>query len=405
MHHDTLPLVSVITPSYNQGRYIRETIESVLSQDYVNVEHIVVDGGSTDDTLEILHQYSHVGERFRFVSEPDRGQSHAVNKGLTMARGEIIGWLNSDDTYQPGAIRRAVQALQKNPDWAMVYGRAYTIDEFSQIQNACEYVEPADYQKLYHGCFIVQPAAFVRSNVFREIGGIDETLNFCMDYDLWIRIARQHTIGYIEEFLANARIHSTSKTSAQWKTVGIPEIVQTCFKHYGTVSETWKTVYQQEYPEQKIPEQETSEQETSEQETSEQETPEPSNSFEDESSLGKLPRVTTMNRYEDRWVPPYFKISVAADSQHPLQTLLLKCRLPLSPAPHAYRTNKFMCTILVNKQSAGNYVISPQSFDLVIPVTKSDKQNEIEIISSWYLSNAQSKIVSFIADEVIPLSS
>ena len=124
-----LPLVSIITPSFNQAKFIEETIKSVLSQDYPNIEHIVVDGNSKDGTLEILKRYaSSLGNRFRFISEPDQGQSNAINKGVKMANGDIIGWLNSDDTYFPEAVKKGVNALQAQPELAMVYGKGYYID-------------------------------------------------------------------------------------------------------------------------------------------------------------------------------------------------------------------------------------------------------------------------------------
>ncbi|NGY80944.1 glycosyltransferase [Bacillus megaterium] len=133
MKSKNYPLVTVITPSYNQAPFIRETIESVLTQDYSNLEYIVIDGGSNDGTLEILKGYNNIDSRFNFVSEPDKGQSEAINKGLKMAKGQIIGWLNSDDTYHPHAIRRAVKALVENPEWGMVYGNAYATDEENKI--------------------------------------------------------------------------------------------------------------------------------------------------------------------------------------------------------------------------------------------------------------------------------
>ena len=123
------PLVTVVTPSFNQGRFIRETIESVLSQDYPNLEYMVIDGGSTDDTLSILKSYQ---DRFAWVSEPDRGQAHAINKGWRCAKGEILAWLNSDDIYQPGAIRTAVEYFIHNQQVGMVYGEAYHVDESGQ---------------------------------------------------------------------------------------------------------------------------------------------------------------------------------------------------------------------------------------------------------------------------------
>ena len=390
MPQDTLPLVTIITPSFNQGKFIRETIESVLNQDYPNIEHIVVDGGSTDETLAILQEYSHLGERFRFVSEADRGQSHAVNKGLSMAKGEIIGWLNSDDTYQPGAVGKGIEMLQLHPEWAMVYGRAFTIDEAGQIRNACEYVEPADYYKLFHGCFICQPASFIGKTVFQQVGGVDETLSFCMDYDLWIRISKAHPIGFIHDFLANTRIHENCKTETIWKTVGIPEIVKTCIKHYGGVSDTWKTVYLREH------------------------SAEGFFPFEKEANLlhaanapSNPARVISMNRYEDNWVPLQFRITMESNTMFPVKKLLVRGKIPLSFVHHARQPNKFQCTVLVNGQWVGNFPVTVPSFTLEIPVNANARQYEVEIHSSWFIlaNHDRTKLLSFIAEEVIPLSS
>lgn len=304
MNHQSLPLVSVITPSYNQGRFIKETIESVLGQDYPNIEHIVVDGGSTDDTVSILQQYSHLGDRFRFVSEKDRGQSHAINKGLSMAKGEIIGWLNSDDTYQPGAIRKAVQALQSRPDCGMAHGKCYVINEHSQVQTAL-HVTPADFNNLYHGCVVCQPAAFIRKNIFQQMGGVDEALNFCMDYDLWIRIAQSHPIAYVNDFLANARVYSTTKTATQWHTVGITEVLMTVEKHYGSISPTWlrHAPHYRKKPVQASPSVNVSRTDTP-------------------TTFGHPDKISSMNRYGDLWAPPLFRITVQTDPS--ITTLLVK---------------------------------------------------------------------------------
>lgn len=236
------PLVSIITPSYQQDKFIEETIESVLSQDYPNLEHIVIDGGSTDGTVEILKSYDHLGERFRWVSEKDRGQSHAINKGLAMAKGEIIGWLNSDDTYMPHAVKRAVSALQQNPQWGMVYGRANYTDEQNQVIGPYP-VEPFQLNRLYETCFICQPAAFIRKEVFDRVGGIDESFHFCMDYELWMRISKHYPISFIEDVLATSRMHKDSKTMTQYHNVGLPEIIRASTKNYGSVSEHWLNQY------------------------------------------------------------------------------------------------------------------------------------------------------------------
>ena len=125
------PLVTIITPSYNQGRFIRETIESVLNQDYENIEYIIVDGQSTDETLKIIKQYN---GKLSYISEKDNGQSDAINKGFKMAHGEIVAWLNSDDVYEPGCIKRAVREFEKNSRLGLIYGDGYILDEQGMIR-------------------------------------------------------------------------------------------------------------------------------------------------------------------------------------------------------------------------------------------------------------------------------
>jgi hypothetical protein len=205
------PLVTVVTPSLNQGKFIEATIQSVLSQDYPNLEYIVMDGGSTDETLEILCSY---GRRLRWVSEPDGGQSQAINTGWRMAEGEILTWLNADDLFSPGAVRRAVLALQAaGGDVAGVYGDCVYIDE--QGQPLGKYPSQSfDYGRLVQLAedFIPQPGAFLRRNWLERVGLLDESLHYVMDYDLWLRLGMFARLEYLPEVSAFARLHSGAKT-------------------------------------------------------------------------------------------------------------------------------------------------------------------------------------------------
>ncbi len=214
----------------NQGRFIEETILSVLSQDYGNIEYIVVDGGSTDGTLAILKKYE---DRLTWSSEPDRGQSHALNKGLELAGGSIIGWLNSDDVYAENAVSEAVAFLRANPKHAMVYGDADIIKEGGEKIGPYE-TEPFDLERFSKHCPICQPAAFVRSEVMATVGGLEESLHYCMDMDLWIRIGRIHRVGYIEKRLAMCRWHPENKTFGHRKAALI-EAMKVIRHHYGHV--------------------------------------------------------------------------------------------------------------------------------------------------------------------------
>ncbi|GAB4542647.1 MAG: hypothetical protein Fur0020_12080 [Thermodesulfovibrionia bacterium] len=232
------PLVSIITPSFNHGRFIEETIKSVLSQDYPNIEYIVVDGGSNDNTIEVLEKYS---DRIRYISEPDEGQADAINKGIQMTSGELIAWLNSDDTYNPGTITRVVERFLFYPELVMLYGDAHYIDENGNTIGVYP-SKPFDLHQLAHECFICQPTTFLRRDALNKIGLLDTGLHTCMDYDLWIRIGRRFSNDYIHylkgEFLANSRMYPQNKTLGMREKV-YEEVIKTVKRHFGFVSESW----------------------------------------------------------------------------------------------------------------------------------------------------------------------
>jgi len=207
-------LVSVITPSYNQGHFIRETIESVLGQDYPSVEHIVVDGGSTDGTVEILREYGQrYPQRFRWVSEPDKGQSDAFNKGLALAHGPYVGWQNSDDLYTPGALRLLAGALDAHPDAAVACGGCSILDEHGRIV-ATRSARPLTVASAVQESSFFNQSALFRRDTLVALGGLREDLDFYMDHELWIRIAvwRLPTVC-LPPMLGIFREHALSKTS------------------------------------------------------------------------------------------------------------------------------------------------------------------------------------------------
>jgi len=207
------PLVSIVTPSYNQGRFIEETLLSVKNQDYPSIEHIIVDGGSTDNTLEILKKYEG-SYSMRWVSEPDRGQSDAVNKGFRMANGEIVGWLNSDDCYfDICTISNVKEYFHKYEDADVVYGDAVRIDEDNLMLYIIK-VRNFNYSYLKKACFIVQPAAFFRRDVIDNFE-LDVNLGIPMDYDFWLRTARKHKFQRVNEILAVDRTHKGRKLSTK----------------------------------------------------------------------------------------------------------------------------------------------------------------------------------------------
>lgn len=209
------PMVAIVTPSFNQGHYIRATIESVLAQDYPHIDYIVVDGGSTDETLSVLREYD---GRVRWISEPDRGQTHAINKGLALTRGEIATWVNSDDLLLPGAVSAAVAAFKEDSRLAFVYGNAHELDGRGEfVRN--NYPPAPNVWELVHGWdYLVQPACFFRREKLEAVGGLDETLHWAMDYDLFLRLALRYPIKHIAAFLAEYRVYDECKScSGGWK--------------------------------------------------------------------------------------------------------------------------------------------------------------------------------------------
>jgi len=203
-----LPLVSIITPSLNQGQFLERTILSVRNQDYPLIEHIVVDGGSSDNTLDILRKYH--GD-LTWVSEPDSGQSDAINKGLGMAKGDILAYLNSDDIYLRGAIRRVVEFFGESSKTDMIYGNYLMIDQDENVLRKCRLFEIC-FADLLKRNIIGQPAVFFRRRILEEVGPLDVSLRYSMDFDLWLRIASAGTIRHMNQFLSCFRIHPKSKS-------------------------------------------------------------------------------------------------------------------------------------------------------------------------------------------------
>jgi glycosyltransferase involved in cell wall biosynthesis len=203
-----MTLVSVVTPSYNQARYVREAIDSVRAQTWPQVEHIVVDGGSNDGTVDILAEY----DGLRWVSEPDRGQSHALNKGFALATGDVFGWLNADDAYEPNAIEEAVAALEDSGA-GLVYADVTRVDDDGVNPRRIRSRPSFDlWTELNLGCGIYSPAVFFTREALESVGGIDESLHLTMDYDLWLRIGKRHSVRHVDAVWAVQRLHPEAKT-------------------------------------------------------------------------------------------------------------------------------------------------------------------------------------------------
>jgi len=251
------PLVSIITPSFNQVRYLEATIQSVLSQDYPRIEYLIVDGGSSDGSVESIKRFAaesgrapvspallpesrevvpgiHKHSISWWVSEKDQGQTDAINKGFRHAHGDIFAWLNSDDTYEPRAVSSAVEYLMEHPETGMVYSDCNFINEAGQVIGQFPAAQ-TDLRRLRQGyVHIPQQTAFFRAELWKQVGPLDPSFYFAMDYDLWTRLAARARIRYLPgRTWANFRLHTSGKTIAAddrcW-----PEMIRVHYRDGGT---------------------------------------------------------------------------------------------------------------------------------------------------------------------------
>jgi glycosyltransferase involved in cell wall biosynthesis len=203
--------VSVIIPSYNQGRFIDRTIKSIITQKNCDFEILVFDAGSTDNTINILKSYA---DKIKWVSETDRGQTDAINKGLRLATGDIHCYLNSDDVFYPGALQEVVKTFSQNNNIRALYGDADHIDENDKwIEDY--YNESWNFKRLLELCYICQPATFWRKEITQEYGLFDDTLQYAMDYEYWLRVGSCEAFYYLKGIkLAGSRMYAQNKTLA-----------------------------------------------------------------------------------------------------------------------------------------------------------------------------------------------
>jgi glycosyltransferase involved in cell wall biosynthesis len=205
-----LPSISIVTPSFNQAEFIERTLDSVLSQSYPNLEYIVVDGGSTDGSVEIIRKY----EKYLawWVSEPDRGQTHAINKGLMRATGDWVGWQNSDDIYLPGALKLAAQTMSSQPSCGVVAGGLHMIDSSGRLLRELRYVTPTWRSMLAEGMVIANQSSWWRRELHQTVGMLEEGLSCAFDYDWYLRLLRHTKAAYIDRALGALRMHAATKT-------------------------------------------------------------------------------------------------------------------------------------------------------------------------------------------------
>jgi glycosyltransferase involved in cell wall biosynthesis len=206
---DQLPLVSIVTPTYNQAQYLEETIKSVLSQDYPHIEYIVLDDGSTDSTPHILDRYT---GRIQWESHPNMGQTRTVNKAWLMCRGDILSWINSDDTFLPGAVSTAVDYLLSHPDVLMMYGDYYEIDSQSRLRRYVQTRE-FDYIEMVRECYCMPGAGiFLRRQALEMAGLLDARLDYIMDFGYWLRLGLVGKIEHVSHYFAQYRVHPAIKS-------------------------------------------------------------------------------------------------------------------------------------------------------------------------------------------------
>ena len=215
-----LPPISIITPSYNQADFIETTILSVLEQDYPALEYLVMDGGSTDGTLDILRKYE---DRLTWMSEPDHGQGHAINKGLARASGEVVAFLNSDDVYAPGALLAVGEYFAQHPEAHWLTGRCSLIDESGhEMRKSITaykhfWLAFRSYRVLQVLNYISQPATFWRRELLEEVGGLDEDLRYTMDYAYWLRVGDRYRLHALRQRLAGFRLYAASKSGGGYE--------------------------------------------------------------------------------------------------------------------------------------------------------------------------------------------
>jgi len=225
-----MPTFTIVTPSYQHGSFIRQTIDSVLNQSFKDIEYWIIDGGSTDKTKSILTSY---GKKIRWLSENDRGQADAINKGLLKAKGDIVAWLNSDDFYEPGTLQKVSDYFGANPQIDFIFGDMNFVDRDGNNPQKCDYLSDFSLPRLLKYCYICQPSVFFRRSVIDRVGLLNTKYTYAFDYDYWLRVGKLIP-GRIKRVslgtLSNLRTYKSRKTEA-----GIipmrQEVIKMMFSH------------------------------------------------------------------------------------------------------------------------------------------------------------------------------
>jgi len=241
-------LLSIIMPSYNQASFIEGSVRSVLDQDWPNLEVVVADGASTDDTVAILQRLAAADSRLRWFSESDTGPASALNKALAQVRGTVVGWLNSDDLYTPGACRRSMEAFESQPDWLLVYGHGEHVDAAGHSLNRYPTLPPiTPIEQFLQGCFICQPTMFFRRIVPLLLGTLDESLGCAFDFDYWLRAFKSFPgrIGFVDALQAQSRLHEHCITTRARRQVAL-EGLQVLHRHLGQAPGVWIETFAEE---------------------------------------------------------------------------------------------------------------------------------------------------------------
>lgn len=224
-------LVSIITPSYNQGSFIRQTIESVVGQSHGEIEYLIYDACSTDETADILDSYRDHPRVTRIVREKDRGQTDAINKGFRAARGEIVGWINSDDLLPPDIAERAVAQFERDPEVGLTYCDIEYIEQWGHCFNRIDAYPRYDFDYLLNSCYTVfQPGSFYRKSVIEAAGYLNDSLQYCMDLDLWLKILARSKACHLPGVPSSFRWHQATKT-VNGETAFLVEIMATLGRH------------------------------------------------------------------------------------------------------------------------------------------------------------------------------